>query len=232
MSAEAGPSGSSMREDEAVWEAEDDHFSDWEEDYDAQAQSLFDPKAIFPKATEALQYDREHHKFDLIGVAQALDLDMFGCIRLVNFIRRERPSVDAVLALTKGDPRLEDESLFAPVIEDDALLQVDYDDYLAQAGPPSQTAADASAQQQPSTQKQSATELQGELERLREAYENLQVAFQKRIHADDGSESDASDDIQIGKKSPAAASKANKPDHDSHYFQSYSENEWVLAQHL
>lgn len=198
------------REEEALWEAEEDRFSDWEEEVDAQAQSLFDASAIFPRVSEALAYDRTHFNFDLLAVAKKLQIDGFGCIRFVNYLRSTKPSAQDALAIQDASA-FQDEAYFKPVIEDDAYLQLDFDDLLEEV-----------EDSKPVAKVNDPTEI--ELERLREAYENLLTAYQKRIEEEDasGSDSDSGSDAPPRRR---VANKTKKPDHDSHYFQSYSENE-------
>lgn len=216
------PVGSSIpaeAEDEALWEAEDERFSDWEEEIDARAQSLFDSTAIFPSAAACLAHDRSHYSFDLVNLAQRLNLDSFGCIKLVNYLRIQQCSAEEANALQ--DPSiLDDESLFRPVIQDDALLQLDFDDLLEDQ------------QQQP--QPDNATVQAKQIQQLKEAYENLKLAYQKRIEESDGSASTSgsSDDDRReassrrqGRRLQRNEKKEKQPDFDSHYFNSYSQNE-------
>lgn len=220
MSPAAGSSKQALeKEEEALWEAEEDRYSDWEEEIDSQAQSFFDPNAVFPRVSEALAYDRSHFQFDLVALAQHLRLDGFGCIKLVNYLRASKLSPDQANALTDASV-LDDDTYFKPVIEDDALLQLDFDELLEEATGANNTAAAVGGAQQSE---------QSELDRLREAYEHLKLAYQNRIEAeeaDSASDSDSSSDShQAPRRSSSKKNIKKKPDHDSHYFQSYSENE-------
>jgi hypothetical protein len=74
-------------------ESEDDNEetpSDWESDIGqgVQAQSLFD-NSLHPTPEAVVDYDRSKHGFDLKELYHAMHLDMYGLIRLVNYIRKK-----------------------------------------------------------------------------------------------------------------------------------------------
>lgn len=102
----------------------DDRCSDWASSLgDARrTRSLFDD-ATFPSPELALESDKAQYGFDLLAVSTKLGLDLYGRMRLINLIRKERLAPSAVLAIQAGDERLVDDALLQPVIADDPLLR-------------------------------------------------------------------------------------------------------------
>lgn len=101
----------------------DDGCSDWASSLGEarRTQALFSTE-VHASPEAALAADKAAG-FDLNATAQRLGLDLYGRMRLINWIRRDKPSVAEVEALTKDDPRLKDDSLLIPVLADDPLLR-------------------------------------------------------------------------------------------------------------
>jgi type I protein arginine methyltransferase len=80
----------------------------------------------FPSATETLAHAAAAHKCDVFAMRDALHLDLYGCIKLINYIRTWHAAhpEEAFVAPTASD--LESEGLLRPVLPDDPLLQVAY----------------------------------------------------------------------------------------------------------
>lgn len=79
----------------------DERCSDWESSLgDArQTQSLFDNN-VLPTPEAALKHDRSVHGFDLSRFVEDKGLDVYGRMRLINYIRKEVSArVEAVLKL-------------------------------------------------------------------------------------------------------------------------------------
>ncbi|KAF7964712.1 hypothetical protein HWV62_3685 [Athelia sp. TMB] len=195
--------------------SEDDQDQSWDdfaEESIAQQPclSLFDSKQ-FPSVTEALDYDRKQHQFDLDGTCSRLSLDFHQRIRLINFIRKNQPSSTTIF--TGEEPFFTEDEYLKPVVEDDPLLQFqpddewsDSDEEAGKAGPP-------------------ASDLRAANIRIR--------ALEKKL-------ADAKRDLVdyrgfIGERlNLASLSEAIKEsdsilrparDDDSHYFESYGEND-------
>ncbi|GAA5914385.1 hypothetical protein JCM8208_002831 [Rhodotorula glutinis] len=98
-------------------------FDDWQED-DQPARSLFDDSEL-ASARAALEHDRDTHGVDLALLASTLDF--FERIRLINWIRATRPDPASLRRLDRNAAFLDDDQYLKPVIEDDALLQLDFD---------------------------------------------------------------------------------------------------------
>ncbi|KAG6809209.1 hypothetical protein H0H93_016016, partial [Arthromyces matolae] len=131
--AELPDSGDDRRSDSESSESEDDddqNWDDWASDslIRAPCLSLFDEKT-FPSAEEALSYDRVSHGFDLNATCQKFSLDFHGRIRLVNYIRKTKPSPADLAALNGRESFLSSDEYLLPALEDDPLLQIQPDDW-------------------------------------------------------------------------------------------------------
>ena len=106
-------------DDTAEWDS-------WVEDGDGEtgveAVDLFS-KATFKTAQLALDHAKEHHGVDVLKYASEHHLDQYGCIRLVNFIRKEVARDAAFKALPPSVDSFAAEEFFIPVVQDDILLQ-------------------------------------------------------------------------------------------------------------
>ncbi|KAF9232315.1 S-adenosyl-L-methionine-dependent methyltransferase [Melanogaster broomeanus] len=108
---------------------EDNNFEDWVSDQ-AQIQpcrSLFDDNS-FPTVAGALDFDKSTHGFDLDVTSKKLKLDLHRRIRLINFIRKHKPTPTDVGNLTGAESFFSSDEYLIPVIEDDPLLQLDFGD--------------------------------------------------------------------------------------------------------
>ncbi|GAA5864847.1 hypothetical protein JCM3774_004248 [Rhodotorula dairenensis] len=102
----------------------DDFGADGEDQLVQPAMSLFD-QTQFPNAQQALVHDKHVHGVDLPLLAATLDF--FERIRLINWIRQTRPDPATLRRLDRNAAFLQDDAYLKPVIEDDALLQLDFD---------------------------------------------------------------------------------------------------------
>ncbi|KAL9094205.1 MAG: hypothetical protein Q9165_003620 [Trypethelium subeluteriae] len=100
---------------------EEDSWEDAEDDSEnISIVSLLD-NATFRSVDEMLQHCKAKHDFDFLKVAKDLDLDFYGMIKLVNFIRGQvrdgvaKPEVSSKEVFS-------DDKFLQPVLEDDALL--------------------------------------------------------------------------------------------------------------
>jgi len=98
-----------------------------------QALDLFSPKT-FPTAEECMEHCRDVHGLDLGVLAKRHAMDTFSFIRLVNYIRLEKPSPGFVMSLSSSQ-KWADPAFLKPQIPDDPLLMFDFDQELtAEAG--------------------------------------------------------------------------------------------------
>ncbi|GAA5844790.1 hypothetical protein JCM11251_002277 [Rhodosporidiobolus azoricus] len=128
-------------------EADNDQtWDDWQEDQQP-AYSLFDTTQ-FPSAQAALQHDKDAHNVDLALLAATLDF--FERIRLINWIRVTKPDPASLQRLDRNAAFLDDDQYLKPVLEDDALLQVDFDSLTLSAPAPTATSSSTAAPGAPS----------------------------------------------------------------------------------
>ncbi|KAL6300670.1 S-adenosyl-L-methionine-dependent methyltransferase [Sparassis latifolia] len=209
-----GHSSSSQEEDEDLtWE-------DWVSDSvdNRPCRSLFDQDKTFTTVAEALNHDRLVYGVDVEDITARLFLDSYQRIRLINWIRKEKPAPAEVVALRGDEPFLCSDEYLIPALEDDPLLQVqsghwseeEWEEDVEAVGPP--------------------TDLAGALRRIAALEKKLQQARQdlsdyrefvgQRLNLAGMSEA---------LKEPAASSSTRVAvplrDDDSHYFQSYAEND-------
>ncbi|KAJ9092510.1 hypothetical protein QFC19_008723 [Naganishia cerealis] len=232
------PSVSSASSSES---AESADFSDWASSLHGayRTQSLFDD-TLLDSPTEAIEYDSRVHHFNLDEILAGLSIkDDYARIRLVNYIRKEKPQVEGIRkALEKSHPLFEDDQYLIPVLENDPLLQISIDDSwsddevegasLSQAADPA--SASGAANRSASADAATST-LGGRLKELIQALGEDDAEAMRR-HGD-SSESESSDGEQVDVKGKGKASagkgtgaKVKKPkDNDSYYFDSYAAND-------
>jgi type I protein arginine methyltransferase len=79
--------GNNVKE-ECADENQEDTYSDWEESNDVQVTCPFSG-AKFTSNAECLDHVKLNYSFDFLEQQQKLGLDIYGMIRLVNYIRSE-----------------------------------------------------------------------------------------------------------------------------------------------
>ncbi|KAI6027839.1 S-adenosyl-L-methionine-dependent methyltransferase [Pisolithus microcarpus] len=196
---------------------EDNNFDDWVSDQalGRPCRSLFD-ETDFPSVDDALRYDQSTHGFNLTETCTRLNLDLHQRIRLINYIRKDKPTPSQLSSLTGKEPFFTSDEYLLPVIEDDPLLlHLDLDDWSDDDGPSSL----AHPQPEP-------TDLATAVRRIRYLEEKLSQA-QKDL-ADYRSIVSQKVDVAsfaeiISDPGPSTSKAADPRDDDSHYFQSYGE---------
>ena len=125
------PSESGDEEEEGDWE-------EWESDGGDEgepAMSLFcGTKCASPEA--AMDYDAQHHNFDIRQFAIKHRLDEYDIFRCINWIRSEvkagrPPTHDALLEPGALSAWRGNDDFLRPVLEDDAMLFYDYEEVVA-----------------------------------------------------------------------------------------------------
>ena len=112
-------------------EGDDEQWESWAEPEVAPTRDLFSLK-MFATAADCLAYANSEHGLDLATIAASLRLDIYGRVKLVNYVRARAAAenepkaiVQAVVKAASGDragwPWLGDEYLM-PVVEEDPLL--------------------------------------------------------------------------------------------------------------
>ncbi|XP_077569428.1 protein arginine N-methyltransferase 3 [Stigmatopora nigra] len=84
--------------------------------------------------TETLQHCSSEHHVNLIDVINKFNLDDYGYIKLINFIRSTKCDPSHLMAQPDGPLQWESEDFLRPVIQDDPLLQIDLTDLCGNEG--------------------------------------------------------------------------------------------------
>lgn len=169
--------------------------------------SLFDAQT-FSNPSEMLAHCKDRHQFDFLAIARGLQLDFYGAIKLVNFVRQcvqqGQPLPDQILP-----EDIKDEQYLKPVLENDALLFT-LDEVLEadeEESQPDPSLVDASAKELLARNKA----LEAELEAIRGQYTNYRLAVEQTLDRRWG------DDAASG----PSATASKKKDSD-YYFESYA----------
>ncbi|BGP18288.1 hypothetical protein JCM10213_008461 [Rhodosporidiobolus nylandii] len=222
--------------------SDDQTWDDWEEDQQP-AFSLFDQDKQFNSAQDALLHDKTVHGVDLALLAQTLDF--FERIRLINWIRANKPDPASLRRLDRSASFLEDDQYLKPVLEDDALLQLDFDS-LSLSAPAASSSSTSGApalappvpsSASPSTLDPSAADLiealRAQLADSEQANAQLRRIVQERLGGSMGLEDarNAQEDVPVEGKGKAKEvvpegeeGEAVHKD-DEHYFVSYELND-------
>ncbi|EIW81556.1 S-adenosyl-L-methionine-dependent methyltransferase [Coniophora puteana RWD-64-598 SS2] len=208
---------------------EDNNFDDWVSDQmEAQpCRSLFEDKTL-PSAGEALKYDEETYGFGLDAVCEKLALDAYGRIRLINFIRKTRPSAKDMQNLMGSEAFLSADEYLIPSVEDDPLLQPDPDSWSSDEdeAPLASSSFKAKSKAPADTPK----DLPGALKRVRALEAKLSAARQdmadyRKLVAQRLDAARLADIAAEPGPSASGASVASVRDDDTHYFESYAAND-------
>ncbi|KAF8230032.1 arginine N-methyltransferase 3 [Tricholoma matsutake] len=192
---ESDPSSSDQDDDDQNWD-------DWVSDSFAKqsCKSLFDEKT-FPSVEDALLYDKSNHAFDLNDICCRLSLDFHGRVRLINYIRRMKPSPSHLTTLQGSESLFTSDEYLLPAMEDDPMLQFQANEW-------------SDSEDADETTKDPARRIQA-LE--------MKLAAVKQDFADYRSLISQKLDATIDLGSNDAYGPAR--DNDTHYFQSYGEND-------
>ncbi|OSX57198.1 hypothetical protein POSPLADRAFT_1067922 [Postia placenta MAD-698-R-SB12] len=211
LSASESDRSSSSDDEDLTW---DDWVSDGVED--RPCTSLFDHDKTFATVPEAINHDKLVHGIDLDNVCSRLSLDPHQRIRLINWIRKEKPAPSQVTNLRGDEPFLSADEYLIPVLEDDPLLQIH--------------SADWSSSDESEDESSAPTDLAGATRRIRALEKKLQKS--KNDLADYRafvSERLQRTELGDALAEPASSSSGHLApplrDDDSHYFQSYGEND-------
>merc|ERR1712000_335936 len=185
--------------------------SDWQDvENDEEAQtvvSLLDDQT-FSNSSEMLAHCTKKHGVYFLANVKRLQLDFYGAIKLVNFVRSQAQKGEALPeSLSKED--LSSDELLKPVLENDALLFT-LDEVLEGADAEPSESADASAQGLLARNKA----LEEELETLRDQFANYRLTVEQTLDKRWG------DDAE-----PTPLTSAPKKDDSEYYFESYAAHE-------
>jgi protein arginine N-methyltransferase 3 len=184
---------------------DDQNWDEWVSDsLLSKTLSLFENKQ-FVSVAEALEYDKLAHGFDLNDICSRLSLDFHQRIRLINFIRKNKPPATSVTSLTGSEAFLSLDEYLIPAIEDDPLLQVHVDDWS------DSDSDDASPEDAPVTDHH----VQSLKNKLAAAKQDL-VDYRALVHKQFN---------EVIKEPDSSQQVSTSRDDDSHYFSSYAEND-------
>ncbi|GAA6014374.1 hypothetical protein JCM10207_005440 [Rhodosporidiobolus poonsookiae] len=225
--------------------SDDQTWDDWEEEQQP-ATSLFDGQQ-FNSALAALEHDKHTHGVDIALLAHTLDF--FERIRLINWIRATKPDPASLRRLDRSAAFLDDDQYLKPVVEDDAILQLDFDTLTLSDAAPAPTTSSSSSAATPgapalappvassSTLDPSASDLvealRAQLADAEQANAQLRRIVQERLGGAMGlEEARAADEpVQVvsedkgkGKGKEGEEGEARHKD-DDHYYESYQYND-------
>ena len=176
--------------------------------------SLFDSQT-FASLDEMLGHCKLHHGFDLRAVLHRLQLDFLGAVKLVNFIRHRVQQGQALPDnISLGD--FQDDTYLKPVLENDAVI-FSLDEILDQAAV-DVGAVDGTGEQTTALRLRN-TQLEEELESIRDSFANYRLTVQQTLDRRWG---DDDDDTESRPTSTSVTSPAK--DNSDYYFESYAYN--------
>ncbi|TFK27687.1 arginine N-methyltransferase 3 [Coprinopsis marcescibilis] len=179
---------------------EEETWDDWVSDSNDKQEcpSLFDSQ-VLSSAEEAVKHDVQTHGFDLNAVCSKLALDFHGRVRLINYIRKHKLSASDALAIIGTEEWFSADEYLVPVLENDPLLQISSDDW-----------SDSDDDDSPPTEP--VKRINWLEAKLAAAQQNLQT-YKDLLN----------NRIVSGDRLPEIAKPTR--DDDTHYFQSYAEND-------
>ncbi|KFM23394.1 putative protein arginine N-methyltransferase 3 [Auxenochlorella protothecoides] len=123
----------------SVSEASDgpEEWSDWEESEEGPVKSLFSDTWL-PTVEEVIKHDSEVHGFDLSLFRKQENLDTYGTLQLINYIRGcAGEGAEAVLPTLATRPWADD-AFFLPTLAGDGMLSHDWDEEGAWSASPAE----------------------------------------------------------------------------------------------
>lgn len=171
---------------------------------------------------------------DLRFARAVVELDFFGCMKLINYIRTETKGRQSMPEFQSKDA-FEDDKYLQPALEDDALLfSVDELLEICQSGA-SQTSEGKQAESgkgKQYTESARVAELEEQLQRLQSQFADYRATVEKTLD-ERWSDKDTSNTIRedfsasaLGSRAPLSAPEKKKQaelrDDDTHYFDSYA----------
>ncbi|KXN82845.1 Ribosomal protein arginine N-methyltransferase rmt3 [Leucoagaricus sp. SymC.cos] len=186
-------------------EDEDQNWDDWMSDSlgKQECPSLFEDTRL-PSIHEAITFDREKHNFDLDNVCSRLGLDFHGRVRLINYIRKNKLASRDALALSGTESWLLSDEYLVPALEDDPLLQAGF-------------AEDWSDEEEENG------DIQDSNKKIRTLEKKLAVAQQSLLEYRQFMQRKLN--LPTTKELASSVSTAPARDDDTHYFDSYAEND-------
>ncbi|KAI0754475.1 S-adenosyl-L-methionine-dependent methyltransferase [Daedaleopsis nitida] len=208
------PEESSSDEDD-----EDITWDDWVSDSLTKrpCKSLFEDRT-FDTVQEAMLNDDATHNFNLKAISARLGLDLYKRIRLINWIRKEHPSSADVATLNGSEGFLTSDDYLKPSVEDDPYLQIEPDDLSDSDEEDDVPKSDAPQDLAMATRRIQA--LQRKLDQAKNDLVYYRQFVSERLNL-----AGLIDEPSKAEGSSATHVSVPLRDDDSHYFQSYAEND-------
>lgn len=202
-----------VSDDSSEEDDDDDDWNDWVSDSETQhpCLSLFDG-SLHPSVEAILKYDTEKFNVNINELTSRLSLDFYGRARLVNYIRKEKPSAETINSLKGTEPIFSDDTYLIPAISDDPLLQTGSDDW-----------TDDEEDMEAKTEKDKDRIIRKLTSRYIQAKKDLVDFRQLVVHVKELAQSLQDSDA------PVSSLTEVKRDDDTHYFDSYGDNGASIA---
>ncbi|KAF8158442.1 arginine N-methyltransferase 3 [Crassisporium funariophilum] len=185
---------------------QEETWDDWVSDSGAlqQCKSLFDDE-VLSSVEEALEYDIRRHGIDLGEECKRLSLDFYGRVRLINYIRKNELAPSAVTALQGKESWFSSDDYLVPVLENDPFI------------PPSGDWSDSEGEDlAPTDPDRKIKVLEKKLALAKQSLADYRSLITEKLDI-----TKLIDDINA----PTPQGSAPGRDDDTHYFQSYGEND-------
>ncbi|XP_067674082.1 protein arginine N-methyltransferase 3-like isoform X1 [Haliotis asinina] len=207
---------SDEEEEDGMWD--DDGEDEGMEMLKGPVRCLF-CDCILQSVDEAFFHCRDKHHFDILQMARRFSLDCIGYIKMINYIRKQKPSPSSLSSLTVPVPWASDDFM-QPSDPGDLLLQYDIESLdtgdtqfaADQRETTSATSSTAELEQRAATAEVRATQAQEELKRAVADLEKVR-SFMKTLMSTEP-------EVKVTHTAPSIQSL--KADEDEAYFSSYS----------
>ncbi|XP_047437520.1 protein arginine N-methyltransferase 3 [Mugil cephalus] len=127
-------------DDERQWQ--------WMEEEDSQPVTCLFCDRLLNSVAETLQHCTAEHQVNLVDVIRKHNLDDYGYIKMINFIRSKKCDASCLTGLPDVPLPWESEDFLRPVLQDDPLLQADPEELCGIEGPCSSTCHSSTAESQ------------------------------------------------------------------------------------
>ncbi|KAH8104934.1 S-adenosyl-L-methionine-dependent methyltransferase [Phellopilus nigrolimitatus] len=213
-SEDEGPPLSDSGDSSSTGDDDDENWDDWVSDSQNKRPclSLFDGSEQ-SSAAAALAYDKEKFSVDLQALIERLGLDFHRRARLINYIRKEKPSAVEVSALTGEEPLFTSDDYLIPVIEDDPLLQLGSGEW---------SDSDSEVDANTTDKDKVIRSLSSKLARAKKDFVDFKSLVEKQFRVTEVTQA-----LKEDTAGPSLSTEGTvvKRDDDTHYFDSYGVNE-------
>jgi hypothetical protein len=214
-----------------------DGESDWQDleaDEEPSIFTSFFSDETFNTAQEMLAQTKAKHNFDFLETVRRLNLDFYGAIKLVNFVRACHKKGEPV----PGDisaTQLDNDVYLKPVLDNDTFLYTL--DEIIPENEPAQTGGEAAGGFDTAAAAAAAAAAAGgpidsllsrnkvleeELETLRDQFSNYRLAVEETLDRRWGVENDDAAAASSADAGKASSKPAEKKDDSDYYFESYA----------